>query len=275
MEPEVIFEIGDRVTRGPDWEWKHQGGRDPAGTVIGIESDGWVEVRWDIGDVNVYRTPTCSEPATDLIHLRDAADAPPSLTGQASDDDLVLTKATQGRLIGFGGLAGSGKSTAADVLVADGWKRIKFADPLKNMLRSFYITAGLSFDEVERRIEGDLKEEEDDFLLGRTPRQAMQNLGDAWGRMSIHVDLWTEAWRSAVLKAFSEGLNVVTDDVRYQNEVNTVRSLGGLVYRIERGVQFVTKGSHPSEKLEFNPDAVLLNNSEPGEFADKVRRIFL
>lgn len=60
----------------------------------------------------------------------------------------------------FAGKRSSGKSTASQVLIDLGFTDLKFADPLKNMLRSFYSHNGV-FDpvEIERRIEGDLKEE--------------------------------------------------------------------------------------------------------------------
>ena len=49
-------------------------------------------------------------------------------------------------LIALTGLAGSGKTTAADYLVkAHGFTRIKFADPLKSML----YTLGLVYEDIE------------------------------------------------------------------------------------------------------------------------------
>ena len=50
---------GDRVIRGPDWQWANQDGNGE-GTVVcikewkGVPNKG-VRVKWDVGDENVYR----------------------------------------------------------------------------------------------------------------------------------------------------------------------------------------------------------------------------
>ena len=49
--------IGTRVRRGPDWKWGDQdGGSGGLGTVSAeIDSDSWVDVKWDAGGSNNYR----------------------------------------------------------------------------------------------------------------------------------------------------------------------------------------------------------------------------
>jgi RecA/RadA recombinase len=155
-------------------------------------------------------------------------------------------------LLGINGLAGSGKTTAADMLVANGWKRVKFADPLKNMLRSF----GLD----DRHIEGDLKEVPCDLLEGKTPRWAMQTLGTEWGRQMIGPDIWTNAARRMMVQHMQAGFNVVCDDVRFDNEGDLIRDMGGMVLGITR--QGVDAGNHESERrvkcdLWFNNEGTI------------------
>lgn len=147
------------------------------------------------------------------------------------------------KVIAFTGKAGSGKSTAAKYLIGCGYKLIKFADPLKDMLRA----VGYS----QRQIEGDLKEIEDSS--GRTPRHAMQTLGTEWGRKCMGEDFWVEIWRERVT-----GATVVTDDCRFANEANAVRQAGGIVVKLE-GRGGITS-SHSSEQLDFEPDLVIVNN---------------
>ena len=54
-----LLNPGDRVTRGPDWQWGNQGANGE-GTVIrrkewkGVKDQG-VCVHWDTGENNVYR----------------------------------------------------------------------------------------------------------------------------------------------------------------------------------------------------------------------------
>jgi hypothetical protein len=149
------------------------------------------------------------------------------------------------QIIGLTGLAGSGKSVAAQHLMDDhGFERIKFAGTLKAMLMGYYRELGLSYPEINRRIEGDLKEVDDPYLGGRTPRHAMQSLGTEWGRDCMRRDFWIEAWRIRVLKSQT---SVVVDDVRFDNEANTIRSMGGLIIQLEPAEVRRNASDHKSE----------------------------
>lgn len=123
--------------------------------------------------------------------------------------------------VGLVGVMRSGKTTVADYLCQSyGFTRIKFADPLKDMLRSL----GLNEDEIE----GDLKMQPCNLLMGQTPRHAMQTLGTEWGRNMIHPNLWTRAWSE---RAGRHQL-VVADDCRFPNEVDEIRRQAGKLIRI-------------------------------------------
>lgn len=132
------------------------------------------------------------------------------------------------RVIGFCGPIGCGKSTAARILMERyGYRRERFADPLKAMLAAL----GLSPEELD----GPAKEAPAALLGGRTPRHAMQTLGTEWGRQLIDPDLWVRAWELRVGGYWRRfHAPVVSDDVRFGNEVAAIRAMGGLVVRIER-----------------------------------------
>jgi hypothetical protein len=169
-------------------------------------------------------------------------------------------------VVALTGLAGSGKSAAADFLVSLGYVRIKFAGPLKDMLRAI----GLG----DREIEGDMKEEPCDILCGATPRRAMQTLGTEWGRDIISNDLWVSAWRHRVRCALAAGaVGVVVDDCRFPNEMEAARELGGVAWRIVRRGHFATAAAHASEAgaHEMNPDAIILNDRDIAHLHDNVR----
>lgn len=178
------------------------------------------------------------------------------------------------RLIAFCGPAGAGKSTAADALVEDGWVRVKFADPLKNMVRAFYRSCGIEDNDfIESRIEGAYKEEPDPFLKGRTPRHAMQTLGSEWGRDLIHPELWIEAWRQRVLQMADRGLDVVVDDCRFPNEADAVRRLGGRIVEITgRGKGLGKK--HQSELGIGEPDMRISNTGQIDQFQHDIVYVF-
>lgn len=188
------------------------------------------------------------------------------------DFDIIpedITGGPQPQLIALTGRAGSGKSLLSGALVLEGWMRIKFADPLKNMLRAYYRTTFLDSDEIERRIEGDLKEKPCGFLAGQSPRHAMQTLGTEWGRECIGQDFWINAWKDAVQYAMlAEGHSVVVDDTRFANEVGLVRYLGGRVLHVERPSNQIERYEHVSEAFNFDTDATIVNDGTPKEFIE-------
>ena len=97
------------------------------------------------------------------------------------------------KLVGITGRKYHGKDTVARELVLNGFSIVRFAGPLKDMMRAFYRAHDINEAVIERKIEGDLKEHPCPLLRGKTPRYAMQTLGDEWGRQLISADLWTES----------------------------------------------------------------------------------
>ena len=168
---------------------------------------------------------------------------------------------TRPRIVGIAGHAGSGKSAAADYLMGDyGYQRVKLAGPLKDALRAI----GLS----EREIEGDLKEVPCDLLCGKTPRHAMITLGTEWGRDMIGPDFWIKTWARKTRELLKQGFRVVCDDVRFPNEADAIRALGGSVIRIHR--PGFAPSAHISEAQGFATDWIIENN---GTLGDLRRRI--
>jgi hypothetical protein len=157
------------------------------------------------------------------------------------------------KLVCFVGYAGSGKSTAAEFLRGEGYIVIKFADPLKAMLRALGLT--------DFHLEGEGKELPCDLLGGRTPRRAMQTLGTEWGRELIHSNLWASAWHREVRAALNRGRHVVADDLRFLNEYKAAQSLGAKVVRISRPSSDATTRVHESERqvADVPVSAVIFN----------------
>lgn len=161
------------------------------------------------------------------------------------------------RVVGISGYASSGKTTVADYLVAFyGYKRIKFADGLKDMLRA----VGLS----DESIEGGKKEEPSQFLCGKSPRYAMQTLGTEWGRNLIGDNFWVNIWALKCEEWLWENQEnkVVVDDVRFPNELQAVQAANGICLRIVRpGIDAVN--AHPSEcSLDHEPGLIQMVNDQ-------------
>lgn len=150
------------------------------------------------------------------------------------------------QLVGLCGLNGAGKSTAAgELIVRHRFVHHPLAGPLKDMLEAL----GLS----DHQLNGSLKEVPCDLLMGKTPRHAMKTLGIEWGRDWIGDDFWLNAWREGL----PVGQPVVVDDVRFENEAQAIRDLGGVVIEIKR------PGLEPSDHRSECPPAaeyVVTNN---------------
>lgn len=167
-------------------------------------------------------------------------------------------------LIGICGLKGSGKSEVAKRLeVALSAQRVRFAGPLKNMLR----VLGLTEDEIE----GSLKERPCDKLCGQTPRHAMLTLGTEWGREMIGRDVWLDAWRRSALAHLAAGQNVIAEDLRFPNEYAALVAAGGLVLRVVR--PGVPVGEHESEQhaLQFVAHIECYNDGDLSDLENWVR----
>lgn len=183
----------------------------------------------------------------DLTGVPSASDSVPFLAPrprQPANDNYP-------RLVALTGAAGSGKSTATKFLVErHGYTLVKFAGPLKDMLRA----AGLS----EGNIEGESKESPLALLGGKTPRRAMQTLGTEWGRNCMGEDFWINIWRSRVEAIVAFTGRVVVDDCRFPNEAAAIRQLGGMIIKLEgRGG---IAGAHASEAGCGQHDAVVTND---------------
>lgn len=167
-------------------------------------------------------------------------------------------------LIGITGCKGHGKDTVAKMLVARGFTLLRFADPLKNMLRTFYRDLGVPALEIEARIEGVLKQTPDLLLNWRTPRHAMQTLGTEWGRNCIGRDLWVDT----LLRRAKRANPAVVPDVRYENECHAIREAGGVVWRVDAGARVAADefSTHSSElEIQHLPVDVEIDNSGSAE----------
>ena len=171
------------------------------------------------------------------------------------------------RLVGLAGRAGAGKSFAALTLAARvGFQRVRFTDPLKDMLR----VLGLG----DAEIDGDCKETPSPLLCGRTPRHAMQRLGTEWGRVEIGPTFWVDAWSRRADAALAAGRSVVADDVRFPNEIAAIRERGGAVFWIDRdGASAPMR--HVSEMLDpVLCDGVIANNGDERFLAAVAEKLF-
>lgn len=178
-------------------------------------------------------------------------------------------------LIAITGKKGSGKDTFAAPLIRQNFVNLKMADVLKEMLRTLYRLANVDPLEIERKIEGDLKEEPCDVLGGATPRWAMQSIGNEWTKMvdPTHT-LWSRIFEARVKPLLASGTPVVCTDLRFQHELDVIRKLGGIAIRIVRP-SVENNDTHASElELEgLEVDETVYNLSTTQELERKLSTI--
>ena len=139
-------------------------------------------------------------------------------------------------IIGICGLIGSGKGTVGDILVEQGFTKVSFADKLKDGVATIfgYDRAMLEGDTDESR---QWREQPDDFWTqetGRniTPRIVLQEFGTECMRDGFDDSIWVSLLKKQMLDSPGD---YVIPDVRFRNEQDMIRELGGEIWRVQRG----------------------------------------
>lgn len=131
-------------------------------------------------------------------------------------------------MIGLVGKARCGKSSVGRVLVREfGYLVYPMAGAIRKAILS-----GLPFVKAEFLHD---KKEEVIPELGVTGRKLLQTMGHDWGR-SHNPDIWIEALDYELELMKVDHRKVVIDDVRYDNEVDYIKSKGGHIIGVDRPV---------------------------------------
>jgi len=130
-------------------------------------------------------------------------------------------------IIGLTGYKRSGKTTVATLLAESGWQVESFAAPIRRAVADLLGMTQTQLDES--------KSDPVAWLDGLTPRALMQTLGTEWGR-ARHPDLWVRALLRRISDELLSGfaLQLVIHDVRFVNEAEFIRVIGGVVVRVDR-----------------------------------------
>jgi len=167
-------------------------------------------------------------------------------------------------LIAISGKAGSGKTAAAQHLRDNyGFTVRSFAYPLKEACRIIF-----SFSETQ--LYGTQEQKlEIDPRWGCSARRCLQYVGTDLLRDQMETimpcigeDIWIRSFQEWYSNQ-PPGTNVVIDDVRFQNEVDAIHKMGGLVISISLpdcgSVESTTL--HSSEKMDLvGCDMYVINN---------------
>jgi len=142
-------------------------------------------------------------------------------------------------IIGLLGLINSGKGTVAHQLVDSyNFRQDSFASGLKD-------ACSVIFDWPRHLLEGDTKESrewrevvdpwwsEKLNMPNFSPRLALQVIGTDALRNNFHQDIWFLTLQNRIRK--NPNQHVVISDVRFPNEIDFIRSNGGVLVKINRG----------------------------------------
>lgn len=181
------------------------------------------------------------------------------------------------RIIGlYSSAPQAGKSTIANLLAAQNYTRVSFADPLRELVVIFLGNFGYS--EAAARYRVTCNKDSIVPELGVTARHLLQTMGTEWGRSCVHPDVWIKAWQSRTDRLLAEGHNVVCDDVRFPNEAALFEKYPHAeLWRVHR-IDAVPKSSHASDGAlddYSNFDRHIHNNSNSlVTLADHIYAVF-
>lgn len=152
------------------------------------------------------------------------------------------------RLFGITGKKFSGKDTSVAHLPAS-VIRYSFAGPLKEELKKVFQLS-------DSQLNDPLEKEMIDKRYGKSPRQLMQ-----WYGTDVVRRVDKNYWIKRFLKFHSlhdSSVKIVVTDVRFQNEAEAIRSLGGEIIQVCRSSD--SYDNHESEQGGFVPDKIIYNN---------------
>lgn len=161
-------------------------------------------------------------------------------------------------IIGLSGYARSGKDTAADRLVEQHmFTRYSFAAPMKDAM--YKLNPIVHSDNMGNFRYKDLV---DLYGLDKSKdsypeiRRLLQVFGTEIGRDMFGTNFWVDL----ALNSIKED-RVVISDVRFKNEADAIKSVGGQVWRINRhGVGPVTNHSSEIDLDSYNFDYIIDND---------------
>jgi hypothetical protein len=167
-------------------------------------------------------------------------------------------------IIGLSGYAQSGKDSTAELLCLNyGYTRLAFADPMRQAL----MIINPKLDSITHV--SDFVEDYGWDIAKKNPevRRLLQLLGTDFGRKMLGDDVWIKI----ALSGIKPEDKVVISDVRFPNEADAIRKLGGIVWRINRRNHSAVNGhvsEHAMDNYMFNH--VIYNDGTLDDLSDEV-----
>lgn len=177
-------------------------------------------------------------------------------------------------LLGLGGKLRAGKDEVANHLVErHGYVKLGMSDALLEAALvldpivdwdDFYSGEPVRLSERVRRV-GYVEAKKNPEV-----RRFLQVLGTEFGRNMIDENIWVDIMRRKIRGWLDSGFSVVVTGIRYPNELDMIRRLGGEAWWIDRSA--ATGSTHASENSvsPFEFDRIVFNN---GTLDDLYRKV--
>jgi len=176
-------------------------------------------------------------------------------------------------LIGITGKARSGKDSAARHLFERyAFTRVAFADPLKLAAQSAF---GLT---MEQTFLDAYKDQRNEYW-GMTHREIFQKMGVGL-RDLFGPEIWIKRW-FLPYRLLAKTDDIVVPDVRFDDEADVIRSLGGTIVHLARPNLISPLSScaqaHVSEDgiTTRDTDALIINNGTLDELLEEVDKLII
>lgn len=179
-------------------------------------------------------------------------------------------------VIGLTGYARSGKNTAADILTElAGYEQLSLAAPLKSMalaIDPFVSAVVLKGRAIPVRLSTIVKATGWEKAKSvREVRRFLQRLGTEGVRNHLGDDAWIRAMRAAAEPILDKGGRVVITDVRFPNEAEAIKEMGGEVFRVVRDRAGIgTRHASESGVDAIDPDQVIDNNGTATDLRERL-----
>jgi dephospho-CoA kinase len=129
-------------------------------------------------------------------------------------------------ILGLIGEPASGKIAIAKHLIErHAFARVRMMEPVHRMLE-------VGFGLGDEDFEGEAKTRPLPQYGGLTPTALKTMLGYDWGRRTVHSDVWATQYARIVNELAAEF--IVTDDIRFPNEIMKAREQGAVIVRVDR-----------------------------------------
>lgn len=168
-------------------------------------------------------------------------------------------------VIGLTGPRRSGKDTVRRFILAhQGGYPYSMADPMRAMLM-----AGFGIDLNDPYWEA--KKELVIPGLGVSPRNMMRTLGTEWGRNLVNRDVWLILAKGRMI---ADGAGMVIADIRFENEAQWVRYMGGRIVHVSNPRVSAAVEHTSDEPIKEEPgDGFIVNAGTLDELQDSVRQL--